>query len=110
MQKFNYFEAVANLTPTYPAHSGAGHSTTTAGSSVTAAATKVFIHSISITSGVAANSLLVQNHGGTVTYMTIGAVTPACYILDTIVESGIRVVGGSAGTATAVITYTPLAN
>lgn len=108
MQKYNYFEAIANLTPTYPAHSGASHSTTTAGSSVTAAATKVFIHSVSITSGVAANSILLQNHGGTVTYATFQAVTPTCYILDTIVESGIRVVGGSAGTALAVITYTPL--
>jgi hypothetical protein len=106
---FNWMVAVAtDAAATYPAASGANHSTTTAGSSVTAASTRVIIHSISVISPVAANTLLVQNHGGTVTYFTVSAAAAASLDLDISLESGFRVIGGTTGTATVMITYSPI--
>lgn len=106
---YSWFVAVAtDAAPTYPAASGANHSTTTANNSTTRYATKVKIHSIAVLSPVALNTLLIKNHAGSLTYFTISAATQSYSILDIVVESGIQVVGGTTGTATVMITYLPL--
>lgn len=107
---FNWFVATAtNAAASYPAASGADHSTTTAGSSVLASATKTLIHSISVIAPVAANTLLIQNHAGTTTYFTIDCAAAVSHIVDLALESGFRVIGGGAGTARVMLTYLPIA-
>lgn len=105
-----WMQATANAT-SYPAAPGvAGHVTATAGSSVVINATKVLIGTVWVTN-VAAGTISIQNHGGTVTYFTVNvAGTPSplpAVRLDIEIPSGFRVVS-SAAVLSAIVTYLPL--